>query len=226
MEYDEEKNCLWMHQRQYINSLLDRYGLSQAKTSPTPADTNVKLVNDDGISKPVDPVKYQSMVGSLLYAAIATRPDIAQALGAVSKYNFCPTESHLTAVKRIFYYLKGTTDIGLRYQKCDNGTLIGFSDVDWAGDRDNRHSTTGNLFVMSGGAISWFSRKQSVVDTILTYKITQKIRECWITWRIFMWAFKPFIFWLLLQSVISELNIYDSLYYYYYCYHKGAYSIF
>ena len=100
MEYDEEKNCLWMHQRQYNNSLLDRYGLSQAKTSPTPADTNVKLVNDDGIRKPVDPVKYQSIVGSLLYA------DIAQAVGAVSKYNSCPTESHLTAVKCIFRYLK------------------------------------------------------------------------------------------------------------------------
>ena len=100
------------------------------------------------------------MVGSLLYAAIATRPDIAQAVGAVSKCNSCPTESHLTAVKRIFRYLKGTIDIGLRYQKCDNGTLIGFSDADWAGDR---HSTTGNLFVISGGAISWLSRKQSVV---------------------------------------------------------------
>ena len=101
-----------MHQRQYINSLLDRYGLSQAKTSPTPADTNVKLVNDVEISKPVDPVKYQSMVGSLLYAAIATRADI---VGAVSKYNSCPTESHLTAVKHIFRYLLGTIDIGLRY---------------------------------------------------------------------------------------------------------------
>ena len=100
------------------------------------------------------------MVGSLLYAAIATRPDIAQAVGAVSKCNSCPTESHLTAIKRIFHYLKGTIDIGLRYQKCDNGTLIGFSDADWAGDR---HSTTGNLLVISGGAISWLSRKQSVV---------------------------------------------------------------
>ena len=100
------------------------------------------------------------MVGSLPYAAIATRPDIAQAVGAVSKCNSCPTESQLTAVKRIFRYLKGTIDIGLRYQKCDNGTLIGFSDADWAGDR---HSTTGNLFVISGGAISWLSRKQSVV---------------------------------------------------------------
>ena len=75
---------------------------TQAKTSTTPADINVKLVKDDGMSKPVDPVFYQSMVGSLLYAAIATRPDISQAVGAVSKFNSCPTEAHLTAVKSNF----------------------------------------------------------------------------------------------------------------------------
>ena len=160
VEYDEEKKCLWMHQRQYIQSLLERYGLSQAKTSTTPADINVKLVKDDGMSKPVDPVFYQSMVGSLLYAAIATRPDISQAVGAVSKFNSC---AHLTAVKRIFRYLKGTINLGLKYERSDDSSLIGFSDADWAGDMDNRHSTTGNLFVMSGGAISWLSRKQTVV---------------------------------------------------------------
>ena len=54
---------------------------------------------DNGVSKPVDQVHYQSMVGSLLYAAITMRPDIAQAVGAVSKFNSCPTETHLTAVK-------------------------------------------------------------------------------------------------------------------------------
>ena len=130
VEYDEEKKCLWMHQRQYIQSLLERYGLSQAKTSTTPADINVKLVKDDGMSKPVDPVFYQSMVGSLLYTAIATRPDISHAVGAVSKFNSCPTEAHLTAVKRIFRYLKGTINLGLKYERSDDSSLIGFSDAD------------------------------------------------------------------------------------------------
>ena len=97
IEYDEKKKCLWMHQRQYIHSLLERYGLSQAKLSTTPADTKVKLVKDDGVSKLVDPICYQSMVGSLLYAAIATRPDIAQAVGTVSEsgniYEICSSTS-------------------------------------------------------------------------------------------------------------------------------------
>ena len=73
-----------MHQRPYIQSLLERYRLSEGKSSSTPADINVKLVKDDGAAKLADPVCYQSMVGSLLHAAIATRPDIAQAVGGLS----------------------------------------------------------------------------------------------------------------------------------------------
>ena len=117
IEYDKDKGHLWMHQRQYIQPLLERYGLSQAKPSVTPADINVKLVKNDGVSKSVDRVSYQSMVGNLLYASIATRPDIAQAVGAVSKFNSCPTEAHLTAVKRIFCYLKGTINLGIKYER-------------------------------------------------------------------------------------------------------------
>ena len=76
IEYDIN-NSMYIHQRQYIQTLLERYELSEMKSSSTPADTSVKLVKDDGLSKPVNPMKYQSMVGSLLYADIATRPDIA-----------------------------------------------------------------------------------------------------------------------------------------------------
>ena len=83
----EETGHLWMNQRQHIQSLLERYGLAQAKTVNTLADINVKLVKNDGVSKPVNQVNYQSMVGSVLYAFIATRLDMAQAVGAVSKFN-------------------------------------------------------------------------------------------------------------------------------------------
>ena len=77
-------------------SMTKRESVGQAKPSTTPV---VKLVKYDGVSKLVDPICYQSMVGSLLYAAIATRPDIAQAVGTVSNFNSCPTEAHLTSVK-------------------------------------------------------------------------------------------------------------------------------
>jgi len=159
---DVDQNCLWLHQEHYINNMLQKYGMTDANPASTPADVNVKLQKSDNISKDVDPVMYQSMVGSLLYAAIATRPDISQAVGVVSKFNSDPSSAHLTAVKRIFRYLKGTVMLGLRYEKSGNA-LIGYSDADWAGDLDNRRSTTGNTFMMAGAAISWFSKRQATV---------------------------------------------------------------
>ena len=79
------------------------------------------------------------------------------------KFNSNPNEAHLTAVKRIMRYLKGTIDIALYYKKTEDGVLVGYSDADWAGDQDDRHSTTGNLFLMTGDAISWLSKKQTTV---------------------------------------------------------------
>lgn len=134
--------------------------MDNANPAATPADVNVKL-RKSGVSKSVDQHTYQSMVGSLLYAAMATRPDIAQAVSAVSKFNANPDASHLSAVKRILRYLKGTVNLALKYEKPDSGALIGYSDADWAGDQDDCRSTTGNIFVLSGGAVSWLSKKQT-----------------------------------------------------------------
>ena len=140
--------------------MLRKFKLEDAKPMSTPADPNVKLCKDDGVSKAVDSTAYQSMVGSLLYASITTRPDISQAVAVVSKYNLNPSEAHLNAGKRILRYLKGTLDITLKYRKSDKDEVLGYSNADYAGDMDDRHSTTGNLFLMSGGPISWYSKKQ------------------------------------------------------------------
>ena len=129
---------------------------------------HVKL-KKNGVSKGVDPIAYQSMVGSLLYAATATHPDIAQAVGVVPKFNSQPTEARLTAVKRILCYLKGTVDLALKYQKSGDGILIGYSDADWAGDADDQRSTSGNLFMMARGAISWVSKKQATSTSEAEY---------------------------------------------------------
>ena len=152
---DHEKNCVFLHQKHYIEAILRKYKMDNANPVATPADANVKLKKIDGVSKPVNPSTYQSMVGSLLYAAMATRPDIAQAVSAVSKFNADPNAAHLTAVKRILRYLKGTLNLVLKYERSESGALIGFSDADWAGDQDDRHSTTGNVFLLGGGAVSW-----------------------------------------------------------------------
>ena len=95
INHDQTNNVIEMHQKQYILKMLEKYGLLDAKSVSTPADPNVKLCKDNEVSKPVDSVMYQSMVGSLLYVAVATRPDISQAVGTVSKFNSSPSEAHL-----------------------------------------------------------------------------------------------------------------------------------
>ena len=163
IKQDEERKCLRMHQKQYIENMLEKYHLTDANTVSTPADLSVKLKKDDGFSKDVDSTLYQLMIGSLLYAANSTRPDIAQAVGVVSRYTSRPSQAHLTALKRILRYLKRTASLEIKYQKSDDGDLIGCSDADWAGDADDCHSTSGNLFLLAGGPISWQSKKQGVV---------------------------------------------------------------
>ena len=83
-------------------------------------------------------------------------------VAVVSRYNSSPTVAHFTAIKRILRYLKGTINLSLQY-KVTGQEIIGYSDADWANDLKNRHSTTGNVFVMAGGAISWLSQKQPTV---------------------------------------------------------------
>ena len=126
-------------------------------------DPNVKLVKDNSYSKKVDSTQYQSMVGNLLHVAKATCPDIAHAVGKASRFCAAPTQVHLTAVKRIFRYLKSTIDLSLRYEPSGGKLFFGYSDADWANDMDDRHSTIGNVFTMSGRAISWLSQKQATV---------------------------------------------------------------
>ena len=162
MTIEQKDSCIQLHQKQYIQQVLNRYGMDKANPVSTPADTNVKLVKTDNTSKSVDPSMYQAMVGSLLYAAVASRPDIAQAVSAVSKYNSNPSEAHLTAVKRILRYLRGTLDMTLVYRKSTSG-LMGYTDSNWANDLDDRHSTSGNVFLLGDAAISWLSKRQTVV---------------------------------------------------------------
>ena len=162
IEWDKDKNTLWLHQKHYVLNIIKKYGLLDANTTATPADISVKLTKEDGVSKTVDPTAYQSIVGSLMHAATATRPDISFAVGVLSKFCSKPTTAHFTAAKRVLRYLKGTPDLALKYHKSVDGALTGYSDADWAGDLDDRHSTSGNRFIMAG-TISWTSKKQATV---------------------------------------------------------------
>lgn len=98
----------------------------------------------------------------------ATRPDMMFVVNLLSRYMERPTELHLQAAKRALRYLKGTLDFGLFYKKEGNEKLIGYTDSDYAGDQDDRKSTSGYVFMMSSGAVSWSSKKQPVVTLSTT----------------------------------------------------------
>ena len=102
-------------------------------------------------------------VGSLQYLSTMTRPDITFAIANVAKYCSELMKEHWTAVKVIMRYLKGTHNFGLLYKKSNSNSFIGFSDSDWAGNLDDRRSTSGYIFQVAGIAVSWISWKQSCV---------------------------------------------------------------
>ncbi|XP_074351602.1 secreted RxLR effector protein 161-like [Apium graveolens] len=120
-------------------------------------------LHDDATENPVNSTQYKSVVGGLRYL-VHTRPDIAYAVGIVSRYMEGPTEIHYNAVKRICRYVKGTINYGLRYAKGrGNYILSGFSDSDLARSLDDRKSTGGMVFYLDENLITWVSQKQRCV---------------------------------------------------------------
>ena len=93
----------------------------------------------------------------------ATRPDIMHTVRVISRYMECPTEIHLLAAKRICRYLQGTKEFGLFYKNGEKSNLFGFTDSDYARDSDDRKSTSGYVFMMGTGVVSWSSKKQPIV---------------------------------------------------------------
>ena len=160
---NEESNEIWIGQPAYTQNLFQKFGMENAKAVKTPVDMSVKLVKAIESEDSVDQQLYQSAVGGLLYLSIGTRPDIAYAVSNVAKFSSHPTNKHWIAVKRIMRYLKGTSDLSLLYTKEGSYKCIGYSDSDWGGDLDDRKSTSGYLFQIGGGPVSWRSKKQSSV---------------------------------------------------------------
>jgi hypothetical protein len=100
-----------------------------------------------------------------MYAMIGTRPDIARIVSQLSQHMSNPSTQHWKAVKRVFRYLKATVSKGLSFRESVVQMVepVGYSDADWAGDLDNRRSTTGYVFMLSGAAVSWSSKWQKTV---------------------------------------------------------------
>ena len=161
VERDTERGTLRLGQRQYVYTILERFGLADANPVQLPMGAGDRLTKDGEPLTAELQQTYQELVGALLYLATGTRPDIAYAVGQLSRYVAAPTGQHLAAAKRVLRYLKGTATLALTYG-ADTG-VTGYSDADYAGDVPTRRSTTGYIFTMHGASVSWTSKRQGSV---------------------------------------------------------------
>lgn len=162
---DRLNRTLRLSQRGYLEKVLEQFGMQDSKPVATPMETSAKHMvrsDDHWTAKPEDRSRYQSAVGFLMYAMLGTRPDLAYAVSVVSRFASNPNEHHWSAVKRILRYIKGTLELNLVFSG-KLGNLTGYSDADWAGDHDTRRSTSGYVFNVGSGAISWSSKRQPTV---------------------------------------------------------------
>ncbi|QRW10540.1 Copia-like polyprotein/retrotransposon [Ceratobasidium sp. AG-Ba] len=151
-----------IHQARYVRDILSRFGMSDCKPVDTPMSEGLHLEKLD--SPEMNRSLYQSGIGSLMYAMIGTRPDISFSTGLLAQHSNSPANEHWLAFKRVLRYLKGTTELGITYDGSKPLLPVGFVDSDFAGDKNSSRSTTGWTFTMTGGSVSWASRKQPTIS--------------------------------------------------------------
>lgn len=167
IEINQRRNSITLSQSRFIQTILRRFQMENCNPVQTPLEPGTQPLDLDDPMTAEDQKTYQSLVGSLMYLAVATRPDLGFTIAYLSKYNSKATYRQLQTAKRTLRYLKATINLGLVYVRDQEGLpqdpLTGFSDADFAGDTQDRKSTGGFVFLMAGGAISWRSKKQSMV---------------------------------------------------------------
>jgi len=157
------EGTITLSQAKYVGEILERFGHSNSRpiTTPTLANEHLKKLS----SAETDAKAYQSAVGALMYPMLGSRPDLAYTVAVLGRHAATPGNEHNHALQRVFRYLSGTSDYALSFHRGSaNGLVLhGFVDADWASDVNDWKSTSGFVFMLGGGAISWSSKKQSSV---------------------------------------------------------------
>jgi hypothetical protein len=161
-----KRDTISLSQTSYIDTILSRFSLDDAKPRTTPITPGTNLSKADAPSDDTEAAfmkktPYREAIGSLMYAAVATRPDISFAVSTLSQFLENPGQLHWEAVKRVFRYLSGTKDYALTYGN-ERHELVGFTDADGA-SQEHRHAISGFAFLIDGAAVSWASRKQEII---------------------------------------------------------------
>lgn len=166
MEIIQKSDRIIISQEQYVLQKIEEFKnhLEPNVKRTIPLDPNFQhLLIEASTSKETEPMfPYRSMVGSLMYAATGTRPDIMTAVGVVSRYLASPKTIHCKMVRQIFYYLRHFPDKALVYKKDQDPKLHGYCDASWANNEDYS-SISGFAFLFGSSLVSWSSKKQPVI---------------------------------------------------------------
>lgn len=166
VEVIQDEKGIFINQRKYAAEIIKKYGMDESNSVKNPIVPGQKLTKA-GVGVLVDPSEFKQLIGSLRYLT-TTQPDLIFSVNLVSRYMESPTEQHMLAVKKILRYVQGTQGLGIQYKCGEKTELTGFVDSDYAGDVDDRRSTSGFVFMLGGGAIAWASKKQPIVTLSTT----------------------------------------------------------
>jgi hypothetical protein len=152
---------LLVTQEKYAHDLLAKVGMLDCKAAPTPLSPSEPLSLHDGtLLGPDDSSQYRNIVGALQYLTL-TCPDLAFSVNKVCQYLHAPTTAHWTAAKCILRYVKATSNLGITFRKSSSTLLSAFSDANWAGCLEDKHSTGGFAIFIGPNLVSWSARKQA-----------------------------------------------------------------
>ena len=169
VERDRKNRTLTLHQRKYINDILELFDMQNCHPKQTPSNPSARLSKADSPETEkekaaVDLTKYRCMVGKLVYLMVASEPIISFAVSQLSRFFSCPGPSHFSACRWAISYLKGIHgDQGITFRGAAGFNLHAYCDSDWAGCPDTRRSTSGYVVMFAGAAVSWISKRQPTV---------------------------------------------------------------
>ena len=164
MQIDRKANGdITLSQHAYYEWLLERFNMSGCAPLTTPLLLGLSLTIEDGPSSEKEKeemmkIPYHKALGSLMWLQVATRPDLAFAVGLLARFAHNPGKEHWRALKHVMGYVKGTISYGIMYQAGEGLKPIGYVDSDFAGCQSTRRSTDGNIFLVAGGPVSWESK--------------------------------------------------------------------
>lgn len=165
MDVELTDDGIFLHQKTYIQDCLHRFGLNDCHPVATPFNAKVPLTPNKSDPDPNLVREFQEGIGCLIWIMVATRIDICATVSILSRHLKNPSKDHIIAMNRVWKYLKGSINQTLFYKSSpDSPGLRGFCDADWAGPHSTEaKSTSGYVFLLAGGPISWASKKQTTV---------------------------------------------------------------